>query len=52
MNASPVFHDATRYCYGRFGCRVFVETDLLARGRSAKMWKSDSIDGHFVNMLN
>lgn len=32
MEASPTFRDATRHCYGRNGCQVFVQTDLLASG--------------------
>ena len=32
METSPTFRDATRHCYGRNGCQVFVETDLLASG--------------------
>jgi len=32
MDASPVFKDVTRHCYGPNGVQVFVETDLLVGG--------------------
>ena len=42
METSPTFRDATRHCYGRNGCQVFVETDLLASGPLEKIWSSSS----------
>nr|WP_277998566.1 hypothetical protein [Sphingomonas liriopis] len=32
LDASPVFGDVDRYCYGRAGVQAFIETDILVAG--------------------
>lgn len=55
MDASPVFGSATRYCYGRNGCQVFVETDLIAAGPLGENMVIEfdhAFAGRPVNMFN
>jgi len=55
MDASPVFASATRYCYGRNGCQVFVETDLIAGGPLGENMVIEfdhAFAGRPVNMFN
>lgn len=55
MAASPVFGDAERHCYGRFGCQVFVQTDLLASGplgADMVIELDHAFPGQPVNMFN
>jgi hypothetical protein len=55
MDASPVFGDATRFCYGRNGCQVFVETNLLASGPLGENMVVEfdhAFEGRPVNMFN
>lgn len=55
MAASPVFGDAQRHCYGRNGCQVFVETDLIVSGPLGENMVIEfdhAFEGRPVNMFN
>lgn len=55
MDGSNAFSHTTRECYGRFGCQVFVETDLFACGPLGEnmVIEFDHVfEGHPLNMFN
>lgn len=55
MDASPIFAKATRYCYGRYGCQIFVHTDLLvggALGESYTIELDHAFKNRPMNMFN